>query len=347
MKGPDSYYTPEFLAEKLVGYVSGKHIRSVADFCVGDGVLLRAMSNCYKDVKFYGTDISKWVIDELIRKQPTWSLDVCDFRNDDSIEKVEFLRNQLFDLVLLNPPFTCKGSIVETFIFEGVEFKMSTAMLFLVRALRFLSEQGGLYAILPISCIYSQKDRVIWGYLKEKHNACVLEEPDRVRFTNKCAPNVVLVYVGKYHIDGIQEKQELSFRELPVVNVVRGSVRMQNLVECDDKTAVRLIHTTNIQKGKLVNLIRIGRSQAMRVKNNGVVIPRVCNPNKYKVALLSGKYSYYLSDCVIALLTNEYTEAIAVRKYIVENWNVFSMIYKGTGAQYTTTERVKELLGLL
>ena len=85
MKGPDSYYTPEFLAEKLVGYVSGKHIRSVADFCVGDGVLLRAMSNCYKDVKFYGTDISKWVIDELIRKQPTWSLDVCDFRNDDSI----------------------------------------------------------------------------------------------------------------------------------------------------------------------------------------------------------------------------------------------------------------------
>lgn len=83
----------------------------------------------------------------------------CDFKDDDSVNNVQFLHDNTFDLVVLNPPFTCKGSVVEHLEFEREEFKVSTAMLFSMRVLRYLSERGGLYAILPISCVYSEKDK--------------------------------------------------------------------------------------------------------------------------------------------------------------------------------------------
>lgn len=69
-------------------------------------------------------------------------------------------------MILLNPPFTCKGSIIEHVNLGEQDFKVSTAMLFLMRALRFLSDNGGLYAIMPISIIYSEKDKQAWNYLK-------------------------------------------------------------------------------------------------------------------------------------------------------------------------------------
>ena len=39
-------------------------------------------------------------------------------------------------------------------------------------------------------------------------------------------------------------------------------------------------------------------------------------------------------------------DAIEVRNYILANWESFKMIYKSTGAQYTTLKRVKTIFGL-
>ena len=57
MLGPDSYYTPESLAEKLLSYVQGTPT-TVADFCVGDGGLLTAAVNRFPNISCYGIDIS-------------------------------------------------------------------------------------------------------------------------------------------------------------------------------------------------------------------------------------------------------------------------------------------------
>lgn len=345
MPGPDSYYTPTALAQQLVDYVTAERVRKAIDFCVGDGDLLKAVVRRYADAELYGTDISDETIGKLKCEHDDWTTEVCDFRDDESVGNVQFLHDNSFDLIVLNPPFTCKGSVVEHIEFEGQTFKVSTAMFFLMRALRFLSDDGGLYAILPISCVRSEKDQAAWNYLCEHHNACVLDYPSRIYFSSKCSPRIALVYVGNYKVEGHQPVACADFTKLPVTDVVRGSVRMQGLQYVDTKGSLRLIHTTNIQNGKLVNIQRIARQPQLIVNGNGVVIPRVCNPNPNKIALLNANYTYHLSDCVIVIRTNTRVEAQQVKDFILANWSDFRTLYTGTGAQYTTLARVKKLFG--
>lgn len=342
----DSYYTPPSLADKLISFIASSHVSRAVDFCVGDGDLLKAVAKRYSSAELFGTDISNDALTKLSNNCPNWHLDKCDFRKDDSINKVAFLKERKFDLIVLNPPFTCKGSIVENITFDDIEYHVSTAMLFLMRALKYLTSNGGLYAILPISCVYSIKDRKAWNYLKDYYNACILEEYNKVSFTSKCTPNIVLVYVGHYKVNGIEKSNIFDFSSLPVTSILRGGIRMQNLKYSKSKKAIPLIHTTNLQKGKLVKLKRITIGQNMLVSGSGVVIPRVCNPNPNKVALLDEETTYALSDCTIVLRTSTKTDAEKLRDGIIEHWCDFVTVYKGTGAQYTTLERLKNLFGV-
>ena len=150
MIGTDSYYTPMPLADKLISYVLNENIKTVIDFCVGDGDLLKAVRIRFKDVKFFGTDISQDAISKLANENVGWTLGVCDFRNDDSVKNLLFLKSASFDLIVLNPPFTCKGANVELVEFNGIKYKVSTAMMFVMKAVKYLSSIGSMYAILPI-----------------------------------------------------------------------------------------------------------------------------------------------------------------------------------------------------
>lgn len=343
MKGLDSYYTPMPLADKLVSYVIEKDITKVIDFCVGDGVLLKAVRKRFGNVQLFGTDISDEVIDKIAKENTDWTLGVCDFRNSESVKELDFLKHEKFDLIMFNPPFTCKGSCIEHINIENKEFKVSTAMAFVMSALEFLSPQGGIYAILPISCVYSQKDRAAWHYLQTHYNACVLEEPTRVCFGDKCSPNIALVYMGNRTRQGYNTDLIADFSSLNIISVVRGCTRMQNPAYSNRKKALPLIHTTNIQEGEIVNLKRVLSGSQQTIDGYGVVIPRVCNPNPKKIALLDGRSQYVLSDCIIVLRTSSMEEAMIARKYIIDNWSLFVNLYKGTGAQYTTLERVRKL----
>lgn len=341
----DPFYTPTPLATKLANYVDLAHVNRIADFCVGDGELIRAAKNKYPDAICYGVDICNDVIANLKVKHSDWKLAVCDFEDDESVNKVDFIRDILFDLIMMNPPFTCKGSIVETIEFEGQEFKVSTAMKFVMRALEHLSTKGGLYAILPISCVYSDKDKKAWDYLRQRHYACVLEEPERVYFSKKCSPCIVLVYIGNLDIRRTYQYNMNPFQNLPVEDVVRGAMRMQGLKVGNSKNAKRLIHTTNMQNGKLVKVNKIFTSNNT-VSGYGVVIPRVCNPNRNKIVVLDDQKEYVLSDCVVLLKTRTLEDAKYVRESILENWTSFEQLYKGTGARYTTIQRLKTAFGV-
>lgn len=338
----DSYYTPIPIADKLVGYITEQNIKNAIDFCVGDGVLLKAVERKFGDVRFFGTDISSDAIKKITDENPEWTLGVCDFQDIKSIKRVPFLEKQLFDLIMFNPPFTCKGSFFERIKIDDTEFKVSTAMAFVMNALKFLSPTGGMYAILPISCIYSQKDRDAWNYLQFNYNACVLEEPGKVFFRDRCSPKIAFVYIGHNVKKGINTNIVSTFNDLNVIDVIRGCMRMQAPPYSKSGKALPLIHTTNIKNGNLVNIRRIVPGVQRIVEGYGVIIPRVCNPSPHKIALLDGQ-QYILSDCIMALQTESMKDAILVRQAILKNWEIFVSLYKGTGAQYTTLERVKKM----
>ncbi len=337
----------------MISLIATPQVKSAIDFCVGDGDLLKAVTRRYDDVTLYGIDISDDALNKLSIERPDWRLCQCDFRDDEWLQQVPFLKDSYFDLIVLNPPFTCKGSVTEHCVFEGIDFKVSTAMHFVMRALRFLTQEGGLYAIVPISCVYSDKDRKAWDYLKAHFNACVLDEPERVSFSKKkikvteltvnCSPRIAIIYAGHYAVKGKVTTKITDFSALPVTAVIRGSARMQELTYIQGPESAKLIHTTNMQNGSLVHLKSVAPGLNTRVSGYGVVIPRVCNPNPNKIVLLDGSESYVLSDCVIVLRSASKHDAVCVRQHILNNWTAFVSIYKGTGAQYTTLARVKDL----
>ena len=132
----DSHYTPSILAEYLISHIKKNKVKTIADFCIGEGDLLKTAQKKWKNVKFYGNDISGRVIRLLKRKYPEWVLGNCDFLNSKSRNKANVFRNK-FDIILLNPPFTCRGSTINHVIFDNIEFNMSTAMAFFVESINY------------------------------------------------------------------------------------------------------------------------------------------------------------------------------------------------------------------
>lgn len=347
MLGPDSYYTPESLAEKLLSYVQGAPT-TAADFCVGDGGLLVAAVNRFPNVSCFGIDISHEVIKGLKKKQPEWTLCECDFKDERAIKRVGFLKRNKMQLITLNPPFTCRGSRVEHVMLDGEEYNVSKALSFVVASLPYLAEDGELYAILPISCVYSEKDSKCWQHLQIYYNAQLLERVDRVYFSGKCSPNIAIVYFGRRpynkHREALANEEWCS--SLKVLDIIRGNLStcVAKIVE-ETNEGIRYIHTTNLRKGQLTETKHVMQTEFNCIIGNGVLIPRVCNPNPEKIVVFDGEKSV-LSDCVVFLKTRTLKQANDLRIYLLNNWKEFSALYIGTGARYVTVRKLKEVFGL-
>lgn len=343
MTGPDAFYTPDCYAVQLLSHVVGTP-RTVVDFCVGDGGLLKAAEHRFVGIDCFGVDISDEVLTALQMKQPIWHLAQCDFTDTEALARVPFLHEATFDLIVLNPPFTCRGSSIKRVMIGVMEYHVSTAMSFLVGALPYLSDRGAIYAILPISCVYSQKDRQCWQYLQENYHACVLTEVHKASFSGRCAPNIVLIYLGRepYPMRERQQAANDVGLDFPLCGIYRGRLGVNKMQQPNEgQDSLPFIHTTNMRKGELVDVGRVPKGIKEAVKGYGVLIPRVCNPNKGKLVLLERK-ECVLSDCVVLLKTRTKRQAEQLKAYLIGNWAEFTKIYVGTGARYVTMERLRE-----
>lgn len=343
----DSYYTSKELASRLINYVQKKDVKSIADFCVGDGDLLKAALNRWSKAKYTGLDISKEAITSVKKNYTRWNLSTCNFLSDKSRKRcIPLVKNKNgFDLILLNPPFSTKGGEVHKVFFNNEYILVSRAMAFLVEAIKYLSPTGCLYAILPISVAYSKKDEKIWKLLTDNYNLSVLETPTKKHFKG-CSPNIVLISIK----DSIKSRISISFKSLSSfdaknISVFRGKVSMHNIGK--NKTGQKyLIHTTNLQNNRIQDLEIKLDNNLSEISGPAILIPRVGQPNINKICIIKKEESYILSDCILAIKTKTLTESIFLKKLFVENWDYISNLYKGTGARYITIEKLEKYLGI-
>jgi len=348
----DDFYTPTILADKLASLIIEDNITSVVDFCVGDGDLLKAIKGRIPNIECYGTDISRETVALLEKTQKDWTLGVCDFTDLNSIRDLHGLGDRKYDLIVLNPPFTCKGSSTCKTTFDGIDYNISTAMLFVTNALNFRANNGVLYAILPSSCAYSKKDMKLWKYLKENYNLQLLETPDR-RYWNNCSASIIIVSIGGQTKREISNTLSFDFSSLPVEKIYRGHISPHAATYAKGNRGVRYIHTTSMQNNRITNYTRICLAKRHDIERFGsavfsgpaVLIPRVCNPNKSKICVYKDKANFVPSDCVIVLCTKNIADAVTVANSLCDYWSQFRTIYQGTAAKYTTMERVLKLFG--
>lgn len=342
MPGPDAYYTPAGLASRLLSFVIGNP-QSAIDFCVGDGGLLTAATERFPDIDCYGLDISDEVVDGLRQRQAQWNLGCCDFKDREALAIIPFLQGRRFDLIVLNPPFTCRGSSINKAFIGETEYHVSTAMSFLVGALPYLSETGAIYAILPITCVYSEKDQKCWQYLEENYHACVLTEVHKAYFKGKCTPNIVLVYLGRQPYPEEDARLDFSVGDFgfSLKGIKRGRLGVYEMKKVEaGNDRLPFIHTTNMRGGELVDVGYTRKGIKESVKGYGLLIPRVCNPNIEKLVVLD-REECILSDCVVLLQTRSRQQAERLRQYLIDHWTEFTKNYVGTGARYVTMERLR------
>ena len=78
-----------------------------------------------------------------------------------------------------------------------------------------------------------------------------------------------------------------------------------------------------------------------------VLLPRVGQPKRSKVAKYPDPDVFMLSDCVIALMCHNSESAELLWKDLQSNWSLLEQEYVGSGARYITNHRLSGLLSRL
>jgi hypothetical protein len=323
----------------------------IADFAVGDGELLRAAQAKWPRAKLIGTDINARTVYELRRLVKTWKVDRCDFLNPKSRQHARVFENlkSKVSLVLLNPPFSCRGARKFKAQFCGTEISCSLALAFVITSLNYLSDRGQLLAILPIGCLHSEKDKAAWAAIRSMFRVEHLAQNGHKTFSG-WSPKTAIVKISrgrhtpashvlratgklKRRVDGI------SFQ------LFRGKIPMHTLNGNTKGTAIPLIHSTELGKPS-VDLTR--RSFDVTKTNSicgpAVLIQRVGLPDPKKIQLYLKPTPIALSDCIIAIRCKSTGEAETVKDRLLFNWQTLEGRYGGTCARYITLTSLRDFL---
>ena len=155
----DAIFTPPELASELIHSATHTSPKLIADFCAGDGELIRSALRKWPAAAVIATDLTPWPLMKL-KKQRFARVGKCDFLNERSRQACAALQGALssVDLILLNPPFSHRGARALRIQIDDCELLCSPAVAFLVNCVPYLKQDGQMIAILPAGCIRKREE---------------------------------------------------------------------------------------------------------------------------------------------------------------------------------------------
>lgn len=343
---PDTHYTPSTVAKALVRAMHDLQPALIADLAAGNGDLLIEAERVWPNANFVATDIDRRAIRRLARRHPSWTVGRCDLRNARSRASCQAL-NELPHascLIVLNPPFSCRGGtrfMVQT---PDGPLYASTAMSFLLLAASYVSASGHIVSVLPLGCLHNVKDVRAWNYLKSRYAVTVIDTYANDTFPNSTASTVIVRFSPPVHEVTTTTPRpatlvpESRFR----VGVIRGSCPVHRIEHETQKPV--LVHYTDIRDGAVTLNGRRGFGSFRSVKGPAILIPRVGRITSGKIGLLETNHLVMPSDCVIALKPESIEHARTLRCRLVGNLEHLRAHYTGTGAPFITVARLKAAL---
>ena len=343
----DNHYTPTAVAKSLVAAVHDIRPHLVADLAAGRGDLLLEAERKWPTSTFAAADIDRCSIRYLARQRPLWMVGRCDLRNERSRSSSPILR-ELYgsvSLILLNPPFSCRGGTKHAVKMGDRLILASTAMSFLLTATTYVSKSGYIASIMPLGCLSSTRDRKAWDYLQRKFNVDLVETYPKGTFPNSAAATAIVrlsPYTGTRHAISFFRDIQPSAPILRI-QVIRGGCQIHRANQ--NSSHPRLIHYTDIRNGSVEINCRRGSGRHPCVTGSLVLIPRVGRITPGKIVVYKAIERVMLSDCVIALKTKTMNQAIFLQNLLVDNFSRVRQCYVGTGAPFITIDRLRIILG--
>ena len=118
----------------------------------------------------------------------------CDLRNYRSRSSSRILKeiHGSACLMLLNPPFSCRGGTKYSVHLQGACIFASTAMSFLLTATKYVADNGHIASILPLGSLSSTKDQEAWEYLRRKYHVELVATYPKGTFPNSAATTALV-----------------------------------------------------------------------------------------------------------------------------------------------------------
>jgi len=343
----DAHYTPKMLASELVATAEDLRPTVIADLCAGRGDLLLQAQKVWPKATFAAVDIDPSVVKHLKSLRPNWRVGRCDLLRSHSRRQSPILKSirGRVSLLLLNPPFSCRGNTRYRVDLDGSPIYAGSAMSFLVTSLSYLHKNGTAIAILPYGVVYNQKDREAWSYVTKRYTVSFLPISPRQPFPHTSV-RLAIVRLTPSKVPTSFRKPSLSIAPPPDVlidaTVIRGCQPIHLLGP--NSTGPTLVHSTDLQRAEVHLNGRRANGKGRSVETPAVLLPRVGRLTRNKIAIIHPRSPVVLSDCVIALSTQSLADAKAIRNRLVDRFHFLLSQYVGTGAPFITIERLDEVL---
>ena len=340
----DQIFTPSAIVRDMIRAVKSYRPQLIADFAAGDGAILTLASKRWPKSTILANDVDAKIVRSIRSQHPSWHVSASDVFNARSANRAAY---SLFEgkcsVILLNPPFSCRGAAIRVVTLSGTTIRCSRALSFAIWSLRMLSKRGELIAVLPLSTLRSVKDREAWQVLRSMFDVEVICRYHRDAFKG-CYPRSVLIRISGKRRD----PREVPVRRAEVipivkkavsrilVKVVRGWIPLHSMRRRSGPWR-QFLHTTDLKDGFIGARTRAVRSSYF-ISGPGVLIPRVGRPDSTKLSTIGIEGQYALSDCLIALLTRTERDAAILYSVLKTIWPYVEDGYAGTCAPYLTID---------
>lgn len=348
----DQHYTPLGIARSIVRALPNFRPDLTADFAVGEGSLLQAVSERWRSTELIATDINHSVIRGLRHRCPGIDAGVCNFLSGGSRAASPTLRRVLgrVSLAIINPPFSCRGGARWEVSLEDKALGCSTAMAFLINSIPYLAPDGKVVALLPTSCLTSEKDRQALDALAERFVIEKVGQAEPYEFESSSA-HVSFVKLSRRGERGIKQRANNVFRDIDIVKsritnaaiIMRGTLQMHEIVDSRNTNGIPLVHTTSLRNGRIEPFGRV-RTTTSLVRGPAILIPRVGRLMPGKMCLHPTTQLIAISDCVMAIQAVDRKNFAKLQATVFKMQRQIALQYTGMCAQYITLARLARLL---
>ena len=335
-------YTSARVSRELIEGAVSANPSNVADFCAGKGSLILAAMKRWPSAKYFTNDVDPATRHALTGVE--WMSG--NFLSTDFDSQVSADFPKYFDVVLLNPPFSfhrtpfCHGRGR----FDNI--CCSVAFAFLFTSLEYLKQTGELLAILPTSTLKSERDELARQSLRKYFNCKIISGPSYDRFPGLDVSTYLVSIRPKCWISRDVDFHREALDAKRIWSITRGNISVRRNERVAHSGVHGWIHTTSICSSKIVERYKLPRDVIVKdakiLPSNSLIIPRVgkIQPGD----LIVSKRGEILSDCLMGVTFDDPTLAPLVFRAIGKEFESFKEIYGGTGAPYTTHEKVSQFI---
>jgi hypothetical protein len=351
----DKHYTPDDFANSIVSELACRAPRKAADFAAGTGALLAAIRCRWPHTKLAATDIDGDAVVKLRGQFPGITAAQCDFLNKNSRSQARNIARARgkFALIFLNPPFSNRGGSNYPAVFRGQALKCSRALAFVITSIPYLSRNGVMIAILPSSCLTSQRDSAALEAVSKCYDLRTVRPKNEVRF-KQCSVEVVVVAISRRQtarpalansVEFINHHSSKQARPLISAEIFRGRLPMVPPPPVAEVGGVPVIHTSNLRSGSVTrSSLMVARDHTVIASGPLILLPRVGRPDIAKVCMYLSDVEIALSECVLAIRFDNIGSTKAAFAKLLAHADAVLECYVGSCAKYVTLNRLRSTL---